>query len=362
MSTRRQFFKNLFSFIIILFTLKYSKILKAMNIRPYHHLPDGTFRNLPGSPQREVNRKSGNFFKFLYKALIKKKMFDRKEIPDDIPNNHYLTQENAIKKFIENKDNISVTWLGHASFLIKLNNECILTDPFLTTKAGPFGVGPSRYIKPGIKISDLPKINTILISHNHYDHLDIKTLIKIKNKNEVTIVCPLKLSKLIKSLGYKKVVELDWYENHDLKNFKIISMPAYHWSIRLGQKRNSTLWCGYLIKYNKTNIYFSGDTAFGPVFSELGYKYGPMDLTLIPIGAYQPRTMMKSSHCTPEEAVEIVTMLKSKNILGMHWGTIRLSAENPWEPPKKFYNAAKSKGYNDSQIWQLAIGQTKSLI
>ena len=113
---------------------------------------------------------------------------------------------------------------------------------------------------------------------------------------------------------------------------------------------------------NEKKIYFSGDIAYGEVFSEIGKNLGPFDLSIVSIGAYEPRGMMKASHCTPEEAVAITKMLKSKNILGMHWGTIRLSAENPWEPPKKFYNAAKSNGYNDNQVWQLAIGQTKSLI
>ena len=139
-------------------------------------------------------------------------------------------------------------------------------------------------------------------------------------------------------------------------------MPAYHWSRRLGQKYNSTLWNGYFINYKKTKIYFTGDTAFGPMFKEIGNKYGPFDLTIVPIGAYEPRKMMQASHCTPEEAVKITKMLNSKKILGMHWGTIRLSAENPWEPPAKFNKAAKLSGYKDDELWKLAIGETRSLI
>ena len=122
------------------------------------------------------------------------------------------------------------------------------------------------------------------------------------------------------------------------------------------------MWNGYLIKHSNKKIYFSGDTAFGNLFSKIGDRYGPFDLTIVPIGAYEPRGMMKASHCTPEEAVAITKMLKSKNILGMHWGTIRLSAENPWEPPEKFINAAKAEGYKDNNIWKMAIGETRSLI
>ena len=303
-----------------------------------------------------------NFFRLFYKGIIKKEMFDQKEVPSDIPIHHALPQKDALSQLRNNNNNISITWLGHATFLIKLNNEYILTDPFLSKTAGPFGIGPSRYIPPAIEVLNLPKITSILISHNHYDHLDSKTLLKIKDKRNIDVICPLKLSKTIKSLGYKNVIELDWYAVKKNFNFEIIALPAYHWSRRLGLKYNSTLWNGYLIKYKKKKIYFSGDTAFGPVFTEIGKKFGPFDLSIVPIGAYEPRKMMQASHCTPEEAVEITNMLLSKNILGMHWGTIRLSAENPWDPPKKFKKAALKKGYDNNQIWQLSIGQTKSIL
>ena len=363
MRSRRQFVKIIFGFFATIFTLKYFKIVHAVNSLPYHHLPDGTFRNLPGSPKREIsqNHSSLNFFRFFYKGIIKREMFDQKEIPSNIPPNHALSQKIALKQLKANTDDISITWLGHAAFLIKLGKQYILIDPFLSKTAGPLGIGPNRYILAGIKITDLPEINTILISHNHYDHLDAATLKKIKNKNNITVICPLKLSKTITSLGYKKVIELDWYNKQTINQFIVTAVPAYHWSRRLGQKYNSTLWNGYMIKYQTKKIYFSGDTAFGPMFSKIGKKLGPFDLTIISIGAYKPRGMMQASHCTPEEAVEISSMLKSKNILGMHWGTIRLSAEDPWEPPEKFIQAAKSKGYKDNNIWKMAIGETRSL-
>ena len=362
MKRRRQFFKFIFGFIVTTITLKYSKILNAMETLPYHHLPDGTFRNLPGSPKRKAYKRSKGFFSFLYKGLVKREMFGQKEIPDNIPKKHFIMEEEALTLLNNNKAEISITWLGHASFLIRLGNKNLLTDPFLSKTAGQFGIGPNRYINPGIKTSNLPEIHTVLISHNHYDHLDSKTLLKIKNKRNITVICPLRLSKTIHNLGFKKVIELDWYERKRILDFKIFAMPAYHWSRRLGQKYNSTLWNGYIVNYKKTKIYFSGDTAFGSMFKEIGNKYGPFDLTIIPIGAYEPREMMKASHCTPEEAVEIAQMLKSKKILGMHWGTIRLSAENPWEPPEKFNRAAKLQGYKDKDIWKMAIGETRSLI
>ena len=364
MTSRRKFFRVILGFFTTLLTLKYSTIVHTMNPKPYHHLPDGTFRNLPGSPKRVVstNHSSLNFFRFFYKGIIKREMFDQKEIPDNIPPGHVLTKEQVLEQFKANTDPISITWLGHAAFLIKLGKEFILTDPFLSKTAGPLGIGPNRYVPAGIEISNLPEINTILISHNHYDHLDTTTLKKIKNKKNITVICPLKLSKTFTSLGYKKIIELDWYDENKNNNFTVTAIPAYHWSRRLGQKYNSTLWNGYMITYQSKKIYFSGDTAYGPMFSEIGEKLGPFDLSIISIGAYKPREMMQASHCTPEEAVDITSMLISKNILSMHWGTIRISAEDPWEPPIKFKKAAQLKGYQQNQIWQLAIGQTKSLI
>ncbi len=363
MKGRRQFFKILFGLFTTIFALKHNKILYAMNTLPYHHLKDGTFRNLPGSPKRLVYKGgSGNFFRFFYKGIIKREMFDQKEIPDNIPLDHFISEKKALFELKNNKDRISITWLGHASFLIKVANQYILTDPFLSKTAGPFGIGPNRYISAGISTPNLPEIDTILISHNHYDHLDTRTLIKIPNKRKIKVFCPLKLSKTILSLGFKEVIELDWYEKKEVFNFEILALPAYHWSRRLGQKYNSTLWNGYLITFENKKIFFSGDTAFGNIFREIGNNFGPFDLSIVPIGAYEPREMMKSSHCTPEEAVDITRMLKSRNILGMHWGTIRLSAEDPWVPPKKFINYAKSKGYKSENIWKLAIGETRSLI
>ena len=363
MKSRRQFVKIIFGFFATLIIIKYFKTVKAVESLPYHHLSDGTFRNLPGSPKREISsgHSSLNFFRFFYKGIIKREMFDQKEIPDNIPSNHVLTQEKTLELFYANTNPISITWLGHATFLIKLGKEFILTDPFLSKTAGPLGIGPNRYVPAAMKVADLPKIHTILISHNHYDHLDTTTLKKIKNKKNITVICPLKLSKTFISLGYKKVIELDWYNKNKNINFDITAIPAYHWSRRLGQKYNSTLWNGYIISYQSNKIFFSGDTAFGPMFSKIGEKLGPFDLSIISIGAYKPRGMMQASHCTPEEAVEITSMLKSKNILGMHWGTIRLSAEDPWEPPEKFIQAAKSKGYKDNNIWKMAIGETRSL-
>ena len=360
---RRTLLKKLIVLFFGLFSFRYIKIIQAMENTFYHHLEDGTFRNPKGSPERDWNsaRRHGNFFKFFYEGIVKKRIFGKKQIPDYIPDGHLISEELAIKKFLENKDPISITWLGHATFLIRINQTNILTDPFLTDHAGPSFVGPKRFVRPGINIKNLPKIDIILITHNHYDHLDTSTLKKISRKKEIKVIVPLKLKKIIENQGYQNIKELDWYDEVEINNVKIKSLPAIHWSRRLGQKRNETLWCGYSIIGDNRKIYFSGDIAYGEVFKEIGIKDGMYDLSIVPIGAYEPREMMKTSHVTPEEAVKVTTDVKSNNILGMHWGTIRLSAEDLWEPPKRFYKAAINIGYNEDQIWNMQIGETRSL-
>ena len=265
-------------------------------------------------------------------------------------------------KFLEKSDVVKSIWFGHSTVLFNIDSKIVLIDPIFSDSSSPVPIFVKRFGPTLLTLKELPKIDYILISHDHYDHLDTTTLKKIKNKKNITVICPLKLSKTFISLGYKKVIELDWYNENKNINFDIMAIPAYHWSRRLGQKYNSTLWNGYTISYQSKKIFFSGDTAFGPMFSKIGEKLGPFDLSIISIGAYKPRGMMQASHCTPEEAVGIASMLSSKNILGMHWGTIRLSAEDPWEPPIKFKKAAQLQGYQAHQIWQLSIGETKSLI
>ena len=360
---RRTVLKNILKLCITMLTLKYTKILEAMEKTPYHHLPDGTFRNPPGSPERnwDSNRRQGNFFKFFYEGIIKKRIFGKKQIPDYIPENHIISEELALKNYYKNNDEISITWLGHAAFLIRIDKTIILTDPFLSEYAGPDLIGPKRFVKAGISSEKLPKIDIILITHNHYDHLDTKTLKKIKQKNDIKVLVPLKLKKIIKKQGFKNIIELDWYQGEKINDIHIRALPAIHWSRRLGQKRNESLWCGYSIKSKQKKIYFSGDIAYGKVFTEIFKKEGNFDLSIVPIGAYEPREMMKTSHVTPEEAVQVTKDIKSNNILGMHWGTIRLSAEDLWEPPKRFYAAAIKSGYNENQIWKMSIGETRKI-
>jgi len=237
----------------------------------------------------------------------------------------------------QNKTQKTLTWIGHATFLLQIDGINILTDPHLTKRASPIiFAGPSRTTPPGLSIEDLPEIDIIVISHNHYDHLDYQTILKITRKQQSKqplVLVPLKLKKLLESFGAKNVKELEWWDNTIFENLTIHSVPVQHWSNR-SFNTNKTLWCGWVFETQNYKCIFVGDTGYSKDFLTIQKKFGFMDLSLIPIGAYAPRWFMKDHHCNVAEAIQIHKDLKSKKSIAMHWGTFQLSDEPMDEPPK----------------------------
>jgi len=227
---------------------------------------------------------------------------------------------------------------------------------------GPWIFGPKRYVDPAIDLSELPKVNLFLLTHNHYDHLDYKTIKKFPFK-ESEVLTPLKLGKYFSRNKFKKIKELDWYDQVQVNDLKITLLPAIHWSKRTLTDNNKTLWGSFLIEYKNKKIFFSCDTGYGNIYKDLGEKYGPIDLTFLNIGAYDFIPMFEKSiyHATPEEALRIGQDLKSKKILGMHWGTAVLSLEDPFEPPTRFKNATNMYGYHKDDAIIFKIGEVKKL-
>ena len=295
-----------------------------MEKRPYHHLPDGTFRNPEGSPVRS------NDIKFSYRTFIKEKKKINITVPKDHVIDKKIVKEN-LKKF---KNDNYIAWIGHATFLIKLGETTIITDPVFSKNAGPLIFGPKRYVEPAIPLKEIPKTDLFLLTHNHYDHQDMSTIRGFPYK-DAKVLLPLKLGKYFKR--YKDVNEMDWYDEIKINNdLKITLLPAVHWSKRSLTDTNKTLWGNFLIEYKNKKIFFACDTGYGNIYKELGEKYGPIDLSMINIGAYDFRPMFEKSiyHTTPEEALNIAQNLKSKKVLGTHWGTFVLSLEPIMEPPE----------------------------
>jgi N-acyl-phosphatidylethanolamine-hydrolysing phospholipase D len=344
----------MFKYLFFLFIFFLETNLYTVEKKPYHHLPDGTFRNPEGSPERDSN------VKFSYKIFNA----ERKKIKIEFPKDHVVPRDKVLKDLQENKDNDYIAWIGHATFLIKLGDTTIITDPLFSKNTGPLIFGPKRYVDPAIKLDEIPKTDLLLLTHNHYDHLDASAIRNFPYKN-AKVLLPLKLSKYFKR--FKDVKELDWYESVQInKDIKVTLLPAVHWSKRSLWDTNKTLWGNFFIEYKGKKILFASDTGYGNIYKKLGQKYGPMDISFINIGAYNFYPMMPVKdksvyHTNPEQALNIGKDLKSKKVIGMHWGTVVLSLEPIMEPPKRFKDSAKEFGYSRDDAVVFKIGELKNL-
>ena len=343
--------KELIKIFILIGVIFLTCINLAMAEKPYHHLPDGTFRNPEGSPVRSKD------VKFSYKTFVKEK----KKIDITVPENHVIDKKIVRENLEKYKNDDYIAWIGHATFLIKLGKTTIITDPVFSRNAGPLIFGPKRYVEPAIQLNKIPKTDVFLLTHNHYDHQDMKTIRKFPYK-DAKVLLPLKLGKYFKK--YKDVNEMDWYDEIQInKDLKITLLPAVHWSKRSLTDTNKTLWGNFLIEYKNKKIFFACDTGYGNIYKDLGQKYGPIDLSMINIGAYDFRPMFDKSiyHTTPEEALNIAQDLKSKKVLGTHWGTFVLSLEPIMEPRVRFKDSAETFGFNKEDAIIFKIGEINSL-
>ena len=323
-----------------------------MEKKPYHHLPDGTFRNPEGSP---ISKSSSG--KFSYRDFNKEK----KKLDMTVPKEHVINKQEVLNNLEKFKNDDYIAWIGHATYLIKLGNTTLITDPVFSKNAGPLIFGPKRFTEPALNLNEIPKTDVFLLTHNHYDHQDMSTIRRFPFKDAKVLV-PLKLGKYFKK--YKDVNEMDWYEEIKINDhLKITFLPAVHWSKRTLTDTNKTLWGNFLIQYKNMKILFACDTGYGNIYKEIGEKYGPIDITMINIGAYDFRPMFDKSiyHTTPEEALNVAQDLKSKKVLGMHWGTFVLSLEPIMEPPIRFKENAEKFGFKKEDAITFKIGEINSL-
>jgi len=277
-----------------------------------------------------------------------------------IPEDHILKTNTALKQFFSNPDKDSITWIGHMTAILRLDNQIIAIDPWFTnwaTGIPPFG--PKRDIPPGIALHQLPAVHTVVISHNHYDHLDIPTLEQLPNPETITVVVPLGVSRYFNHIQFKEVIELDWHESTTINNISYTALPVVHYSRRTLSDKNETLWAGFSIKSPTGKKIFFCEGEYGGIYKHIGEKYGPFDVALIASGAYLPREVMKGAHCTPEKCVQIGLDIRAKNLVPVHWGTVRLGTEDFMEPGALFREEALKKGVSDERIWIMKIGETR---
>jgi L-ascorbate metabolism protein UlaG (beta-lactamase superfamily) len=258
---------------------------------------------------------------------------------------------------------LRVTFINHSTALIQTEGLNIITDPIYSKRAGPFfWTGPKRFKNPGIRFEDLPKIDIILLSHNHYDHLDHKTLTKLSARDNPLIVTALGVPHFLAQHKITNAIELDWWQTHKINDSVTIhSVPAQHFSGRGTVDRNTSLWCGFVISTSVGNVYFAADTGYVPVFKEIGERFGEMRVALIPIGAYIPRWFMQSVHVSPKEAVMMHKDVNSKLSIGIHHGTFRLADEGMDDPALDLAHELREQDVINDSFIVIGEGEVKSI-
>jgi L-ascorbate metabolism protein UlaG (beta-lactamase superfamily) len=252
---------------------------------------------------------------------------------------------------------LRVTFINHATVLLQTAGLNILTDPVWSKHVSPVSfMGPARHRAPGIRFEDLPPIDCLLMSHNHYDHLDLPTLRRIAASQQPVVFCPLGVAKMLRGAGFKAVHELDWGKTQAWSGLEVACVPAQHFSARTPFDRNRTLWCGWVLQASSGNIYFAGDTGFGPFFSAIRDRFGPMRLALLPIGAYDPEWFMGPVHMTPEQAIEVRSMVDAAVAVPIHFGTFSLADDGETDPVDRLKRGLAGRDDAD-RFWLLQEGE-----
>jgi L-ascorbate metabolism protein UlaG (beta-lactamase superfamily) len=252
-----------------------------------------------------------------------------------------------------------VTFVGHSTFLIQTPAGNILTDPMYSERAGPWNLlGPRRVRPPAVTLDDLPPVSIVLLSHGHYDHLDLQTLRALARRFDPLVIAPLGHDAIVQSAGVRNVETLDWWDGSKRAPLAVTMTPAHHFTARTPFDRNRALWGGFVVGAGNRRIYFAGDTAYVPFFSDIRERLGPIDLALLPIGAYEPRWFMRSVHMNPAEAVQAHLDLEAAQSIGMHFGTFQLTTEGIDDPVNALAGTLRERNVPASRFRAIGFGES----
>jgi N-acyl-phosphatidylethanolamine-hydrolysing phospholipase D len=316
-----------------------------------HHTPEGFRNNYPSAPR-------GSFWRWQRDRW-------RNGLPKIPEGGYHFDQLKPDVAWLKpNRSEPALTWIGHATFLLQLGGLNILTDAHLTQRASPFAfTGPARIVQPALSFRDLPHIDIVVISHNHYDHLDLGTVKHLSRQaaGSPLFFVPLGLKAWFAGRGIHDVVELDWWESATHAGMTFHLVPVQHWSARSLWDRDRTLWGGWIVEHPTFRFFFAGDTGYSSDFLDIAKRFAPIDLAAIPIGAYEPRWFMRIMHVNPEEAVQIHQDLGARYSVAMHWGTFILTDEPMDEPPRRLNSARHAAGVSADHFFLMKHGETRKL-
>jgi N-acyl-phosphatidylethanolamine-hydrolysing phospholipase D len=324
-----------------------------------HRLPDGSFRNpwLDSEPRG------------LLDVLRWTRQRRRQMLAATPPRGSFPTATPAISYPRASTTTFAATWIGHSTVLLQFGGLNVITDPVFSQRAFPVQwAGPRRVMDPALPLEGLPPLDVVLLSHSHYDHLDKPAVRRLaKAHPQATWVVPLGLAAYIRGWGVREIVELDWWQESVVNALRITATPARHFSARRLGDRNRTLWCGFAFELDGTRAFFAGDTAYHREFGDVAARCGPFDFVMIPIGAYDPRWFMHVVHVDPDEAVQIYEDLVKPHagsprplMLGIHWGTFRLTDEPMDEPPRRTAERWRAVGLDEACLWIARCGETRA--
>jgi N-acyl-phosphatidylethanolamine-hydrolysing phospholipase D len=325
---------------------------------PAHHRPGGGFRNPWPSAQMH------GFLDFLKWSLIERRRNLRRPDPDP---SAFTRVAPAYSVPRGAPDLFTITWVGHTSFLIQIAGLNLLTDPVWSDRASPVQfAGPRRWVPPAVDFDRLPPIDAVILSHDHYDHLDSSTVSRLAERYPAAKwYAPLGVGDFLRRQGARDVIERDWWEESALGDLRLTCLPAQHFSGRTLGKRNSTLWCGWALRTEDNSLFFAGDTALHPEYGSIATRCGPFDVAILPIGAYEPRWFMGSVHMNPEDCIDAVDQLETGQhgarlvMAAAHWGTFKLTDEPMDEPPARMRERWRAAGRDSEDLWIMQHGETR---
>ena len=316
---------------------------------PSHHLEAG-FRN---PYVDEKNSPSRLLISQFWARRLWASLFEP-DLVVNLPRNH-----NDGKLLRDNGSEATVTWVGHSTLLVQLGGVSILTDPNWSRRASPVNfAGPKRFTDPGLRFEDLPHIDMVVISHDHYDHLDLETVLRLAAVHHPTFLVPLGLKEWFRNIGIDEVVELDWWDSYSFKQFTITCVPAQHFSGRTPWDRNRTLWAGWVIAGRQKRFYFAGDTGYNEGLKEIGRRLGPFQLAAIPIAPYGTNNAIRINHTTPEEALQLFLDVKGERFVPIHWGTFFMPQALD-EPVKRVESEAERREIASERLYLLKHGESR---